>query len=308
MQLVECVPNISEGRRPEVIAAIRAAAESPPGVAVLDVHQDSAHNRSVLTLAGEAEAVLEAAFRCVRAAVERIDLRQHRGEHPRIGAADVVPFVPLGDTPMADCVALARRLGARLGQELGLPVYLYGEAATRPERRLLPNIRRPQFEGLQALIASDPTYAPDFGPARLGPAGATAVGARPFLIAFNVNLATSDLGVARAIARAVRTSSGGLPAVQALGMRTPDPNVVQVSMNLLDFRVTPLGVLFQAVREAAEQRGVRVLESELVGLAPTAALAAVAQSVLSVRHLSAEQTIETRLLEMLLQQRSAGDP
>ena len=302
MRLVECVPNFSEGRRSSVVAAIRAAAESVPGAALLDVHQDAVHNRSVLTLAGRAEAVLEAAFRCVREASKQIDMRMQRGEHPRIGAADVVPFVPLGSTTMADCVALAQRLGRRIGEELGIPVYLYAEAASRPERRLLANIRRPQYEGLASLIGADPSFAPDFGPATLGSAGATAVGARPFLIAFNVNLATSDLKVAKSIAGAIRASSGGLPAVQALGLRTSDPQIVQVSTNLLDSSRTPLHVLFEAIRNEASRRGVAILESELVGLLPAEALAATGRQALSARELTAEQVMEARLLDAWLRE------
>src|SRR5919198_5597708 len=202
MNLVECVPNFSEGRRPEVVAAIRAAADEAPGVYVLDQHADSAHNRSVLTFVGRAPEVAAAAFRCVARAAELIDLNRHRGQHPRMGATDVLPFVPLGETTMAECVELARRVGKRIGDELQIPVYLYYEAASRPERRWLPDVRRGEYETIKEEIGRRPERAPDFGPARLGPAGATAVGARPFLIAFNVNLASSDLTLARSIARA----------------------------------------------------------------------------------------------------------
>lgn len=300
MKLVECVPNFSEGRRPEVIAAIRREADETPGVVVLDLHADPAHNRMVLTFVGRPEAVAEAAFRCARRAAELIDLEQHRGEHPRIGATDVVPFVPLGETTMAECVELARRVGRRIGEELGIPVYLYAEAASRPERRRLPDVRRGEYEGLKAEIGVKPERDPDYGPKWLGPAGATAVGARRFLIAFNVNLATSDLAVARRIARLVRESSGGLPAVQARGLRTLDPDVVQVSMNLLDTRQTPLHVAFEAVAAEAERLGVRVLESELVGLAPAEALAGTTRHYLRVRALGAEQVLEAAALGALL--------
>ncbi len=303
MPIVECVPNFSEGRREEVIAAILAAAEAVHGVAVLDVHRDPAHNRSVLTLVGEADAMVEAAFRCAQTAAGLIDMATHRGEHPRMGATDVIPCVPLGDTPMTACVDLAHRLGRRIGDDLEIPVYLYAEAATRPERRRLPDVRRPQFEGLQRLVGSDPVVSPDFGPPRLGSAGATAVGARPFLIAFNVNLASEDLSIARAIARAIRESSGGMRGVQALGMRTPDPSVVQVSTNLLDLDATPLLALFEAIQREAAARGAKVLGSELVGLIPTAALAATARQALALPTLSATQAVEALALQVMLERR-----
>jgi glutamate formiminotransferase len=292
MRLVECVPNFSEGRRLEVIQAIAAAAVSVPAVRLLDQHADSAHNRSVLTLAGPAPAVAEAAFRAVRRATELIDLAQHQGEHPRIGAADVVPFVPLGDTTMAECVDLAREVGARIGAELGIPVYLYAEAATREENRWLPHVRRGEYEGLRAEIGRLPERDPDFGPKAVGPAGATAVGARPFLIAFNVNLATDDVTLARSIARAVRQSSGGLPAVQARGMATESPGLVQVSMNLLDYRVTPLEKLFERVRQLAREASVEVANSELVGLVPAEALTQVAAAALLTSHIGPRSVIE----------------
>ena len=300
MKLVECVPNFSEGRRPEVIAAIRAAAEEVPGVYVLDQHADSAHNRSVLTFAGRAPDVAAAAFRCVARAAELIDLNRHRGEHPRMGATDVLPFVPLGETTMAECVDLAGQIGRRIGEELGIPVYLYYEAATRPERRWLPNIRRGEYEAIKEEIGRLPERQPDSGPTNLGPAGATAVGARPVLVAFNVNLASPDLALARSIARAVRESSGGLPAVQARGMATEASRVVQVSMNLLDFRVTPLHVVFERVRELAAARGVEVAASEVVGLLPTEALTMTAAHYYGLRHFGPAAVLEDRLLEALL--------
>lgn len=299
MQLVECVPNFSEGRRPKVIAAIRDAAAAVTGVTVLDLHSDATHNRTVLTFVGAPEAVLEAAFRCASQAAALIDMTQHQGEHPRIGATDVIPFVPVAGVAMDACIALANRLGQRLGEELGIPVYLYARAARRPERVRLPDVRRGQFEGLRTAIESDPDRRPDFGPSRLGTPGATAVGARPFLVAYNVNLATADLALAKSIARAVRESSGGLPAVQALGMATDDPNVVQVSMNLLDTAVTPMHVVYEAVRARAAGAGVEVVESELVGLLPLAALVQTAQAHLRARQLDAAQIVEARLLQSL---------
>ncbi len=214
--LIECVPNFSEGRRPEVIARLADAVRSVPGVRLLDVSADPDHNRTVLTFAGRGEAVGEAAYRAAAVAVAEIDLRVHTGVHPRIGAVDVVPFVPLYGASMEDCVALARTLGARVAADLGVPVYLYGEAASTPGRRTLPAIRRGWFEGLREAIG-EPDRRPDMGPARVHPtAGACAVGARGVLIAFNVDLATTDVGIARAVARAVRESGGGLPAVQAM--------------------------------------------------------------------------------------------
>jgi glutamate formiminotransferase len=290
--LVECVPNFSEGRDRDTIAALQAAVRDVPGVRLLDTHSDPDHHRTVLTFVGLAEPVAEAAFRAVREAAARIDMRRHRGVHPRIGAADVVPFVPLGATPLTACVALAEELGARLGEELDLPVYLYGEAARRPERRVLAAVRRGEYEGLAAVIATDPSRAPDFGPARLGPAGAVAVGARGPLIAFNVVLDTSDLAIAQAVAREVRASSGGLPAVQALGVRTSRPGTVQVTMNLTDTRQTGLPTAVAAVRAAAARRGVAVVESELVGLAPAEALLPAAAEALALPGLVPRQVLE----------------
>jgi glutamate formiminotransferase / 5-formyltetrahydrofolate cyclo-ligase len=299
MELVECVPNFSEGRRPDVIKAIRVAAETA-GAWVLDVHSDAAHNRSVLTFAGAPDIALEAAFRCVERAARLIDMRIHRGEHPRIGAADVVPFVPLGDTSMARCVDLAVKLGERIGVELGIPVYLYAEAATRPERRWLPDIRFGEYEGLAQEIQQSQTRRPDFGPSRLGAAGATVVGARPFLVAYNVNLRTADLGVALEIAREIRQSSGGFTAVQARGMRTADPGIVQVSMNLLDISVTPAHMVFAAIAKLAADRGVEVIGAELVGLMPMSMSTTAAAEALGLPGLTPSQSVEYRVLEALL--------
>jgi glutamate formiminotransferase len=274
--VVECVPNFSEGRRPEVLARLREAVETAPGVRFLDQTADVDHNRSVITFAGPAGPVAEAMERAVRVAVEAIDMTRHRGEHPRLGAVDVVPFVPVGTTTMDACVELARSFGDRIAGRFEIPVYLYGAAATRPERVRLADIRKPQFEGLGALIA-EPGWAPDFGPPRLHPtAGAMVVGARPFLIAWNVNLETTDLDLAKRIARAVRESSGGLPKVQALGMWLADLGCAQVSMNLLDFTVTPMWLVYEEVTRLASEERVAVRETELIGLVPLAALLAVA--------------------------------
>jgi glutamate formiminotransferase len=300
VQLVECVPNFSEGQRAEVMDAIQAATESVRGIALLDRHADAAHNRMVLTLAGAPGPVAEAAFRAVSRAVELIDLSTHRGVHPRIGAADVVPFVPIGSTSMQLCVELAQRVGRRIAAELDLPVYLYAEAATRPDRHRLPDLRRGEYEYFSTRIGEDPRLVPDFGPARIGPAGAVAVGARPPLVAYNITLDTPDLNIARSIARTIRESGGGLPAVQARGFRTAHPGIVQVSMNLLDLRRTPLHVVFERVRREAERHGVAVLESELVGLLPTDALVELGRDYLRFGRLEASAVLETRLLEAAL--------
>ncbi len=305
MQLVECVPNFSEGRRRGVVQAIRDAAEGVRDVAILDLHADQAHNRSVLTFVGSPSAVAEAAFRCTERAAQLIDLNEHSGEHPRMGATDVIPFVPLLGVSMADCISLAVAVGKRIGDELDIPVYLYAEAARQQGRRLLPDVRKGEFEGLREAIGTDAERAPDFGPARLGSAGATAVGARPFLIAYNVNLATSDLAVARDVARAVRQSSGGLLAVQARGMATANPGVVQVSMNLLDTSLTPLHVVYEAVRERAAERGVEVAESEVVGLLPLDVLVRTFAWSMRASAISGEHVIEARLLQVLAAKREA---
>jgi glutamate formiminotransferase len=298
--LVECVPNFSEGTRPAVMDAIQAAAESVNGAAVLDRHADAVHNRMVLTIAGTPGPVAEAAFRATACAAALIDLDLHSGVHPRIGATDVVPFVPLGATSMQLCVELAVRVGRRIAAELDVPVYLYGEAATRPERRGLPDVRRGEYERLRTQLGREPSLAPDFGPPHVGPAGATAVGARLPLIAYNVTLATDDLNIARAIARSIRESSGGLAGVQARGFRTADPKVVQVSMNLLDTRRTPMALVFEHVRHAAAGHGVEVLESELVGMAPAEALVDIARQALRFGRLDADSVLETRLLQHAL--------
>ncbi|MCK6481280.1 MAG: glutamate formimidoyltransferase [Planctomycetes bacterium] len=272
-RIVECVPNFSEGRRREVVDGLAAAAASVPGVSVLGCEMDADHNRSVLTFAGPPEAVLEAAFRCMKQAAATIDLRTHQGAHPRMGATDVVPFVPLGDSTMEECADLARRLGERAGRELSIPVYLYAEAASRPERRKLADVREGQFEGIRDSIATDPARAPDFGPRAVHPsAGATAVGARFFLIAWNVNLASRDLALAKRIAKAIREKDGGFPAVQAMGFDLPAKGMVQVSMNLLDYRRTGMGTLFRRIEEMAREGGAKVAESEIIGLVPRGAV------------------------------------
>lgn len=271
-RIVECVPNFSEGRNEQVIEAILGAVKAVPGVALLDHAPDQSHNRLVVTFAGEPAAVEEAAFRATKKAAELIDMEKHHGEHPRIGATDVVPFVPVRGVAMADCVEMARRLGARISEELHIPVYLYAEAATRPERRRLPDIRRGEYEGLKTAI-SEPGRQPDFGEARMHPtAGATVVGARQPLIAFNANLSTADVRVASAIAKSVRESSGGLVSVQAKGVFIKERNTAQVTMNILDHERTPIHRVLELVRVEARRYGVDVVGTEIIGLLPLSAL------------------------------------
>ena len=275
-KLVESVPNYSEGRRTDVVDRLAAAVERTPGAFLLDRTSDASHNRSVLTLAGEPAAVLEALQRTVAVAVADIDMEKQSGEHPRIGAVDVVPFVPLAGATMADCIELSRVFGSQVADRFGIPVYLYGEAATSPSRQRLADVRRGQYEGLKTQVA-EPGREPDFGPARLHPtAGAMAVGARPFLIAYNINLESRDLELAKRIARRIRESSGGLPRVQANGFWIEELNRAQVSMNLLDYRTTPIWRVWESVRAEAAGDGVHLAESELIGLAPLEALLDVA--------------------------------
>lgn len=281
MPVIECVPNFSDGRDPAVGAALRAAIASVPGVKLLGWHADPDHNRSVATFAGEPGPVQEAARAAIACALERIDLRRHDGVHPRLGATDVCPFVPLRAADMPICVQAACELGQRVGSELALPVYFYGEAARTPERRALPDVRRGGFEGLREAIERDPARRPDAGPARLHPsAGAVAIGARGFLVAFNVVLESQDLALARAIARVIRESDGGLPGIRALGLALASQGRVQVSVNLCAPERTGLVAVFAAIAGLAARQGVEVRTSELVGLAPRFALdAAIARAV-----------------------------
>lgn len=291
--IAECVPNFSEGRRQNVIDEIVAAMAEVPEAQVLDVQSDPDHNRSVVTIVGLPQAVLEAAFQGVSTAAGLIDMNHHRGGHPRMGATDVVPFVPVRGVTMEDCVALARQLGERVGGELAIPVYLYEEAATRPERRNLADVRRGEYEGLKEEIATNPNRTPDFGPATLGTAGATAIGARPPLIALNVYLNTDDPSPARAIARAVRHSSGGLRFVKALGLLVEGQ--AQVSMNLTDYRRTPIHRVMELIRTEAAHFGLNITRSEIVGLVPASALLDAAQFYLQMTDLSPNQILENRL-------------
>ncbi len=293
--LIECVPNVSEGRRAAVVSAIAAAIGRVAGVTLLDYSSDTSHNRSVFTMIGDAEALELALLALYERAVADIDLRSHRGEHPRLGAVDVVPFVPIADVEMADCVALAKRIGAAIADRFNVPVYLYEEASSTPTRKNLEDIRRGEFEGLAAKMASE-GWAPDFGPASPHPsAGASVIGARMPLIAYNINLATDRLDVAKKIAAAVRFSSGGFRHVKAMGIRLEERGIVQVSMNLTNFEKTPVSRVFDAVTREAERYGVSVLESEIVGLVPAAALTDVAEHYLRLSGFRRDQVLENRL-------------
>ena len=297
--LVECVPNFSEGRNEKVIEEIRAAILSIAGVKLLDIQSDADHNRSVFTFVAPPEAAVDAAFAAVKVASEKIDMRSHSGEHPRMGATDVVPFIPVEEISMVECIDLARRLAKRIGDELDIPVYLYGQAAARPERVRLPDVRKGEFEGLRDEIGTDPAREPDFGPNRIHPsAGATAVGARPFLVAYNVYLTNADEALAKAIAKKLRTSSGGLPALQAMGITVGGQP--QVSMNLLDIDETGMHTAFEAVAAEARAAGADVAWSEIVGLVPERAVLRTAES-----HLKLREPVEMHVLESKIR-REAG--
>lgn len=308
--LIECIPNFSEARRPEVVEQILDAIKSVGGVTLLDRSSDPDHNRTVVTFAGTPEGVEEAAFRAIRKAAELIDLDEHTGAHPRIGATDVCPFVPLSGASMDDCVALVKRLGERVGNELGIPVYLYEAAATRPERVSLENIRKGQYEGLKAEIETNPDRRPDFGPAKLGKAGATVIGARNPLIAFNVYLTTDQAEIAKKIAKAMRQSNGGFRYVKASGFLVDGR--AQVSMNLTNFRETPIARVVETIRREAIRYGVAIHHSELVGLIPQEALTDAAVWYAQLDQFSPDQVLETKLFESARQSpsplgKAAGD-
>jgi glutamate formiminotransferase len=295
MAIIECVPNVSEGRRPDVVEALVAAIRRVPGVRVLDYSSDASHNRSVLTLAGDAAPLKNAILALVDRAVGAIDLRSHSGEHPRVGAVDVVPFVPIEGASMADCDALAKETAGEVAQRFGVPVYLYEEASDNPARKNLEDIRRGEFEGLAAKMAR-PEWRPDYGPAAPhATAGAVVIGARMPLIAYNINLATDRLDVAKRIAAGIRHSSGGFRYVKAMGITLEDRGVVQVSMNLTNFEKTPIFRVFETVKREAARYGVNVLESEIVGLVPAAALVRAAEYFLQLEGFKADQVLETRL-------------
>ncbi len=296
--IVESVPNFSEGRDAAKVDAIIEAIRSVRGIAILDRELDADHNRSVITFAGPATSVVEAAYRGVERAIGLIDLREHKGVHPRIGAADVVPFIPVEGVTLDDCVRLSNELGARLWERLHVPVYLYEAAARRPDRVNLENIRRGQFEGLREEVRTNPDRRPDFGEAELHPsAGATVVGARKFLIAYNINLNTADVEIAKRIAKAIRFSSGGFRYVKSMGVPLASRNLAQVSMNLTDFEQTPIHRVFEAVRAEAARYGASIVGSEIVGLIPKRALEMTAEWYLQVENFHPSLVLENRLAE-----------
>ena len=296
-RLIESVPNISEGRRPEVVEAAVSALKHTPGLRVLDVQSDADHNRSVLTLAGDEAALREGLLALFAVAVERIDLRKHQGEHPRLGAVDVVPFIPIEGATMADCVALARGVGEAVAERFGVPVFLYEEAASAPHRKNLEDIRRGEFEGLAKKMA-DPLWRADFGPAAPhASAGGSVVGARMPLIAYNVNLGTSDLEIARRIAKGIRHSSGGFRFVKAMGVMLEARRIAQVSINMTDFKRTPLHRVLETVRSEAARYGVPVVGSEIVGLVPAEALMDAADHYLQLESFNPSQVLERRIRE-----------
>jgi glutamate formiminotransferase len=295
--IIECVPNVSEGRRPEVVEAIVAAVRAVKGVRVLDAQSDRDHNRSVLTLAGDRETLPRAVLQLFEAALSRIDLRTHQGEHPRMGAVDVVPFVPIEGATMDDCVALAREVGEQAARSFDLPIFLYEEAASAPHRHNLEDVRRGQFEGLTAKLR-DPQWIPDFGPrAPHAAAGATAIGARMPLIAYNINLGTADVEIAKKIAAAIRHSSGGYRCVKAMGVLLEERGLAQVSINMTDYKKTPLFRVFETVCAEAARYGVPVVGSEIIGLVPAEALQQCADHWLRLEGFTRSQVLETRIRE-----------
>lgn len=302
-RIVECVPNFSEGRNRTTVRALVSAVESVPGVWLLDQTMDRDHHRSVLSFAGEPDAVAEAAFRAMRVATDLIDLRRHEGVHPRVGATDVVPFVPVRGTTMEDCIHLAKRLGRRVGAELEIPVFLYEQAAPHRDHAPLEAVRRGGLQGLAFRMASDPDWTPDFGPSHVHKtAGATVIGARSPLIAFNVNLRSTDLALARSIAKDIRQSNGGLPHLKAIGVELASRQLVQVAMNLTDYIITPIHVAFEAVRARAAEQGVAVAGSEIIGLVPQAALVQAAAHSVALEQFNSAQVLESRLETRLLRE------
>ena len=295
MAIIESIPNVSEGRRPDVVERFADAVRNTPGVRLLDYSSDASHNRSVFTLVGDADSLKRATLALFEQAVAAIDLRRHSGEHPRLGAVDVVPFVPIEGATMDDCVRLAKDVGAVVADRFSVPVFLYEEASADPLRKNLEDIRRGEFEGLAARMRT-PGWAPDFGPAAPHPsAGASVIGARMPLIAYNINLNTDRLDVAKKIAAAIRHSSGGLRYVKAMGVKLDDRNLAQVSMNLTNYQKTPIFRVFELVKREAGRYGVTVLESEIVGLVPSAALVSSAEFYLQLERFGGEQILENKL-------------
>lgn len=295
-KLVECIPNVSEGRRTEVIESIVGVIKEVPGVVLLDYSSDASHNRSVITMVGDPDSVGEAAFRLAKAARDNIDLNHHTGEHPRMGAIDVIPFVPIKEMSVAECVELSKKVGERIYNELSIPVFLYEESATAPHRKNLAAIRKGQFEGMAEKVKQD-KWHPDYGNNEIHPtAGVVAVGARAPLVAFNINLGTSDITVADKIAKIIRESSGGLKYVKALGVMLEDRNIAQVSINMCNYEKTPLYRVFELVRAEAARYGVNIIGSEIIGLTPMGALIDTAEYYLKIENFSRAQVLENRLM------------
>lgn len=308
LKILECIPNFSEGRDRKKIQQICDCITNIPGVFLLDVESDIAHNRSVVTFAGPPEAVEEAAFQSCKKAAELIDLNHHKGEHPRMGATDVIPFVPIKNITEKEAVAYARKIGARIGNELNIPVYLYEKAATKPENQNLANIRAGEYETIKKEIGKNPERNPDFGPKKLGTAGAVAVGARAPLVAYNVNLASTDLKLAKTIAKKIRFKDGGFKNVKAMGFELKDRGIVQVSMNLTDYTVTNVETVFTAIKKEATKHGVKILESEIIGLIPEESLIKAAKHYLKVNQaFSNDQILEIALQKKLEDEPSQAD-
>lgn len=295
--IIECVPNVSEGRDRGSIEEMAAAVRSVPGLRLLNVSSDGSHNRSVFTFVGDADAVRGGVHALFEAALPRIDLRTHRGEHPRMGAVDVVPFIPIRGSSVEGCVALSREVGGEIAERFGIPVYLYEDSASEEGRRNLAEVRKGQYEGFAEKM-KDPLWKPDFGPNQPHPsAGVVAMGARAFLIAYNINLGTAELAIAERIAKAIRNQSGGFRYVKAMGVALADRGIVQVSINMTNFRRTPLHRVFECVRSEAARHGVSIVGSEIIGLTPAEALYMAAEHYLRLEGFSAEQVLETKLLE-----------
>jgi glutamate formiminotransferase len=294
-KLVECVPNFSEGRRPEVIAAITEEVKKVAGVTLLNVNSDASHNRTVVTFVGDPQAAKLAAFNACAKAAELINMEQHLGEHPRVGATDVIPFIPVNEVTMEDCVQLANELGKEIAEKLNIPVYLYEAAAKTPTRVKLPDVRKGEYEGLKTAISS-PERHPDYGPACMHPtAGATVVGARQFLIAYNINLSTCDVNIAKKIANSIREVKGGYKYCRAMGVMIEDRNMAQVTINMVDYTGTPLHRVFEAVKSEAARYGVNVIGSEIVGMVPLQALVDTAEFYLRLDGFDRKQVLEENL-------------
>jgi len=293
-KLVECVPNFSEGRRPEVIAAIVNEVKKVQGVTLLNVNSDASHNRTVVTFVGDPQAAKQAAFNACAKAAELIDMQQHQGAHPRVGATDVIPFIPVSDITMEECVQLANELGQEIGEKLNIPVYLYEAAAKTPARIKLPDVRKGEYEGLKTAITT-PERQPDYGPARMPAAGATVVGARQFLIAYNINLSTSDVTIAKKIATSIREAKGGYKYCRAMGVMIEERNMAQVTINMVDYTSTPLHRVFETVKSEAARYGVSIIGSEIVGMVPLQALIDTADFYLRLEGFERKQVLEENL-------------